>query len=210
MKKTISILAALLVFLSACTAATAENKAIIIDNPTLTEWAIQYTVQLLLMQKEGNPVEHDTGNGSILSYEQNIRYGANGERVLDGGLYSENGIYTLGMGAGVDRDDLWYVTLTFGSNADPKIVANNTRCMICAFEDLDKAFSESDETKAIFEEILAILTQGNGDVGFEINGKLLMRKELGNGLFIVGVDSVTFYNAFYAGSLKDYYTLSNE
>ena len=41
MKKTISILAALLVFLSACTAATAENKAIIIDNPTLTEWAIQ-------------------------------------------------------------------------------------------------------------------------------------------------------------------------
>jgi hypothetical protein len=82
--------------------------------------------------------------------------------------------------------------------------------MICAFEDLDKAFSESDETKAIFEEILAILTQGNGDIGFEINGKLLMRKELGNGLFIVGVDSVAFYNAFYAGSLKDYYTLSNE
>ena len=210
MKKGISFLAAI-IFLMVCVPVMGETADMIrIENSTLTEWVKEYTSLLLLMKENGNAVEMDTGNGIICSYEQDIRFGVNGERVLDGGIYSENGIYMLGMGAGVDQDDLWYVTLTFGPNVDQQIVTNNTLCMIYAFGDLYRLFSESEESKDTFVEILDMLTSGNESVGFELNGKLLMRKELGNGQFIVGVDSVAFYNAFYAGSLENYYKLTNE
>ncbi len=211
MKRTAALIAALMIFCLFCSAAWGDASGTIrIENPTLLEWNGRYKALLLSVLQSGGPAETDSANGIISSREQNIRTAAGGERVLDGGLYSDHGIYVLGMGAGVDREDLWYVTLTFGPEADPELIRNNARCMIYAFEDLYRLFTESEDGPVLFDEILDALATGKESVGFVAGGKLLMRMELGSGRFILGVDSLAFYNAFYAGVLENIYRLTEE
>lgn len=209
MKKTFLIfLACIMLFCSLeATAAGKNDQLLVIDNPTLISWSATFSTLQLLLQESGKPVDFCSDNGSIGYYERNVRTGAHGERVADGGAYSQDGNYILGMGAGVDREDLWYVTLTFGPQSDPDQCFNNTLCMLYAFDDLFSVFSGEDGDTSLITDVMELLVRTEETVGIQINQKVLMRKEIGNGQFIVGVDSLAFYEAFYAGSLTTYYNL---
>lgn len=205
MKKRIALLLVGLLLFGCLTAGCAEGM-LILDNPVLIGWAVNYGAMELLMQEQGIPMDSHGVNGSISYYEKNIRTGANGERVADGGAYSKQGTYMLGMGAGVDQEDLWYVTMTFNAGADKDQCANNVFCMLYAFDDLRETLSAS-ENDGLLQEMINMLVGDNGTFGIQLNGKIIMRKELGNGQVIIGVDSIPFYEAFYAGSLTEYYNL---
>ena len=205
MKKIIALILALILATGAVGLALADDL-LILDNPTLIEWSATCTALQLVMQSQNLPVDLCSDNGSIGYYEKNIRKGSNGERVADGGTYSQKKTYMLGMGAGVDREDLWYVTMTYSTDTNIDECYNNVACMLLAFEDIHALLNGSEDEKALLEDILNRLVLQSGSVGFQYNGKVLMRKDIGQ-QFIIGVDSVAFYEAFYAGSLTEYYNL---
>lgn len=198
------VLACLL--LSVCATAGWAEEMKILDNPVLIEWAINCAAMELIVEQEGISIDRHEANGSISYYEKNIRFGANGERVADGGTYSKQGTYMLGMGAGVDQEDLWYVTMTFNPGVDKDQCANIIFCMLYAFNDLRETLS-AEGNEGLLQEIINQLVGDNGTFGIQLNQKIIMRKELGNGQVIIGVDSIPFYEAFYAGSLTEYYNL---
>lgn len=218
MKKVFSLLAALILLAGAAGPAGAEEPAgteepagaeeelLILENPSLITWSACFAVLQLTMQSKGLPVDFSTDNGIIGYYEKNIRTGANGERVADGAAFSEKNSYMLGMGAGVDREDLWYVTMTFGADTDPGVCYNNVTCMLLAFDDISALMGGDEDEQELLNGMLDRLVFQSGSVGFQYGGKVLMRKDLGS-RFIIGVDSLAFYEAFYAGSLTEYYNL---
>ena len=202
MKKALPLLLALLLLCCAAGAASAD-ELLYLENPTLTQWSATNSALQLTLRKEGMPVDLSGDNGVIAYYEKNVRTGVNGERVADGGTYSEKNTYMLGMGAGVDREDLWYVTMTYNAGTDLEECYNNTVCMLLAFDDLYVLMAGTEDEAALLDGILGRLTT-EGSVGFQVGGKVLMRKDIG-GQFIIGVDSVAFYDAFYPNSLEEYY-----
>ncbi|MDR9831737.1 hypothetical protein RCJ22_39820, partial [Vibrio sp. FNV 38] len=144
MKKAVSVLVALIMLLTLSSAAYAERGELLeLNNPTLTEWALARGALQLTCEKNGYPVDYDHCNGSILYYANDVRYGVNGEAVADAGAYSDQGSYILGAGAGIDRDDLWYVTMTYSGIDNQQMCEVNVMCMIYAFEDLYTLFTSS-------------------------------------------------------------------
>ncbi len=205
MKKIISAL--LILALVACiTGFASADELLTLENPTLVAWSVKNTAMQLTLQQQGLPVDFSNDNGIIRYYEKDIRTGANGERVADGGAYSEKNTYMIGMGAGVDLEDLWYVTMTYSIDTNIDECYNNVACMLVAFDDIRALMGGNEDEQALLNGILDRLVLESGSVGFQYGGKVLMRKDIGS-QFIIGVDSKAFYDAFYAGSLTEYYNL---
>ncbi len=205
MKKGIALFVVLTLLTGMAGPGTAENL-LDVENPTLINWSINNSVLLLQLMSSGCDVD-PTGDNGIIHYRKNdVRTGSGGEKVADGGAYSQKGTYMLGMGAGVDREDLWYVTMTFRADGDEDMRYYNVFCMLAAFDDLYALMAGSEDESALFEGMLDRLVLQEGSVGIQYGGKVLMRKDLGTSI-IIGVDSLPFYEAFYAGSLTEYYNL---
>ena len=204
MRKCLSLLLAFLLPVIAA-GAMAEEAPETLENPVLTDWSMTFTALQLVFMGKGLPVEFSADTGIISYYEKNVRTGSGGERVADGGTYSENRSYMLGMGAGVEREDLWYITMTYDAGTDMETCYNNTACMLLAFNDIKALWDGGEDEHALAEAILDRLVNQPGSVGIQYGGKVFIRIDRGS-RFIVGVDSLEFYEAFYADSLEEYYS----
>ncbi len=203
MRKRIAALTAALVL--ACLAPLSGALALSrLENPALTAWADAFTVIQLAYMGENKAVDL-TGTDGVIYYNAfENRISADGQRVADGATFSEDGNYMLGMGAGVNNDALWYVTMTFRSGGDAGLCRNMTECMLLSFEDLAQMFGEDPE---LMEDICDALVHDGNPTGIQLNGKVLFRKPISETAFIIGVSSLEFYRAFYYGTLGDYINL---
>lgn len=198
MKKFLSLLLAAAMLLG-CASALADDSYI--ENQNLAAWAAYYSALHEAAANNGQKLADTCMPYGNVKYTPgyNVRScGVKGKDVADDGLYSDNGTFTMGMGAGVKDESLWYVSFTYDDATDRQVKVANTMFMIQALM-LPGIIGELDQDTII--QIASKLVGATGDVAYEVDGMVLCAKpQFG----LVMANSKAFYDAYYPNSIKDY------
>lgn len=199
MKKFLSLFLAAAMLLS-CTAALADDGTI--QNPYFSAWAVNYLDWHIYMSEEQGLKLDDICVPDIsLRYIPGYTVRTNGVKdqdVTDDGWYSANGTFTMGAGAGVTDDSLWYVSFTYYDSVDALVKEANTVFMVNALMDA-AIIGELDENTLV--EIETALIDATDNVAFEVDGMVLCAKPM---FGLVMANSKAFYDAYYPNSIADY------
>ncbi len=174
-------------------------------NAKLSDWYRSY-------YKRVHSLESYTGDRGpatdmvMINYSE-TRKSMDGEEVADGGMTSLGGTFSIGVGSGVDNEELWYATLTFPADIDEQVMEINTLMAVAACQAVGIDFGDDDE---IIYTLAGFLCYSEGDAAVEIGDLVLATKILSGGQRLVMFDSLDFYNGFYAGSIEDYTVLTGE
>ena len=209
MKKTLVLFVVLTMLMSV------NVKAESIENPNLVKWAEEYLSWHLTLMAQDEPVmleDSMTFSGRINYNEEDARTGYNGKKAADGGTYSENGTFSLGAGAGLDDDNLWYVSFTYEKNADSDVMLYNTYFMLLSSEDLLDGLSDAGLDNSEAGKFAAKMTQqlllSEEDMAIQTGNVVAVSKKLSTGQRLVALETVDFYEEFYKGSIENYITIS--
>ena len=211
MKRLLTVLALVLALVLAVAllplSAFAQDEYEFVVNPNLELWSQYYQALHLNMLADGEALSDSILPGArILYMENNVRRGSGGERVIDGGMTSEHGTFTIGMGAGVDDDALWYLSFSYNANADLDVIMYNTLFTLIALE-------AAELMPELDTEYLTIVAQAminsDEDIAMEVGDLVLAGKWLGSGQRLVLVNSLPFYDAFYLGTIENYISLND-
>ena len=201
MKRTLSLLL-VTVLLLACASALGETAYEVLVNPTLAEWAEGFfTYNLMLLQNEIYLSDNIIPSANIIYNPAYVRSGSDGQRIADGGVTSEEGTFSVGMGAGIDDETMWYVTFTYNTNADREVIIYNTVNMLMAFRAIGAL---GDVESDLIVDLTDALLSSTESVAYELGDAVVAVKQLDNGQLLIMVDSLEFYNAFYKGSIANY------
>lgn len=195
--------------------ALAELKTL--DNPHLIKWNEIFTMLTLNSFSENPGGEYVLSSGTINYDPDTMRSNSEGIHMADGGFTSSEGSYSLGQGASPEAEDMWYVSFTYTQDTDWQIIVDNTINMVfaCAYmadvpEDgtpIADGFGETDEERSdTIQSILMVLLASEEAIAVEVGDFVFISKPLGNQLLIT-FDTLAFYNAFYKGSIENYFIL---
>lgn len=213
MKRIISLLLCLTLTCSAVGAFAAE-----LVNPYVETYCNLYVKFMVSIAEDlGDPEFYDHfafSSGKILYYPQDVRTGYTGQKVADGGTSNSLGTCTFGCGAGVDNENLWYVTNTFSAGADQLAI---TACalVMCyvAWPMCPELGADADEAYENASILADLLLNCNVSTAYQIGNVVFFvkpldgRSPLNGGMFIIGVNSLDFYNEFYYGTIPNYIVL---
>ena len=199
----VCLLTLLLVF--AALPAGAEIREL--EDPQLMMWCEIFSLLTLDSAADNPGGEYVSATGKIAYDPASMRSNGAGVSMADGGLLSGEGSYTLGMGASPDHTDMWYVSFTYSADTDTQVIIDNTVNMVFAASVMTDTFGETeDEIMENMNSIVYGLLGSNEDIAVEVGEFVFAAKHLGNQLLIMA-DSLDFYNAFYKGSIANYFYL---
>lgn len=209
-KKTLVLFVVLTILMSV------NVKAESIENPNLVKWAESYLACHLTLLMQDEPVMLDdsmTFSGKINYDESMIRWGnGSGKEVVDGGVGSAKGTFAIGAGAGLDDDNLWYVSFTYEKNVDSDVMLYNTYFMLLSSEDLLDGLSDAglddSETEKIMIQITQQLLMPEEDIAIQTGNMVAVSKKTDAGQRLIALETVDFYEEFYKGSIENYITIS--
>lgn len=213
MKRIVSLL--LCLFL-ACSAAGAFADELV--NPYITTHCEMYIHFMLSAAESLNDMEFLDNfaftAGKILYNRRDTRIGYTGQRVADGGAMNDLGTCTIGCGAGVDNEELWYVTNTFSAGMEPHVLSTSALAMFLSAWPMCPAMgADADEAYENAGALADLLLSCNVSTAYQIGNLVFFckpldgRAPLNGGMFILGVNSLDFYNEFYYGTIPNYIVL---
>ena len=180
-----------------------------IENKTLSAISLQYCItSKTFADTDSEEVDYcNTAIDKIYYKESNLRAAKDDKRpVADGGYYSYNRTFDVGVGSGTTDDKLWYITLTFNKETTPKTMFNNTASLIFASAE-HGAYLGKDTGEYLQNaiELAVYLLDSDKDTAIEISeSEVVFKKALNKDTILIGLDSIELYNAFYKGSIDDY------
>lgn len=187
------------------------NEMCTLENPDIMKFAEHYAGFHLDLMSRDEPMflsDNILFGGKINYNEDDARVGYSGKKVADGAIYSEYGTFMIGCGAGIEDEDLWYVSFTYEKNADPDVMLYNTYFMMGSSEDFFNALMESgydeEEQDELMMEILQELLTTKEPIAIETGDVVFVSKELGSGQRLIVLDSKEMYEEFYKGSIDNY------
>lgn len=210
MKRIVALILCLTLSLS-CSGALALSELI---NPNVSQFCfyyMQYAMALSESVDDFSILEKLAFSaGKIGYFDHDARTGYTGQKVADGGASNQLGTCTLGVGAGLSNENLWYVTNTYYPGLDYLTLRVSAISMILASDGLGVSLGEDDTAVATAMELADMLLASTESTAYQLDDvvyfcKLLDgRTPLEGGMFILGVNSLEFYNEFYYGSIKNY------
>ncbi|MDD3411716.1 MAG: hypothetical protein PHY12_13010 [Eubacteriales bacterium] len=194
------ILAMLLIAAMLCTAsAVCAEELQTLTNPYITAWGQLYTEALNIekmtdMALFSEPKIHYADSG----VRNGLKTGASGAVVANGGVHSQKETFTVGMGAGVDNPELWYVSFVFtGKTSEQDLVYTVAAMLIgCHAVGLDLSTGDGEYEEHVMQ-VLEKLLSGKRPLMIEANGLVLVAKDLGDGQQLFAVDSLAYFDDFY-------------
>lgn len=205
MKRIIALsLMLLLLLFGSC--ALAEYKELL--NPNLDIWCNNYNSFFLSMFAEGGDYSGDSilMGGKIIYDPTQTRVSYYGDAVADGGLSSTKGTYMVGMGAGVENEDLWYISFTFGANASGDDIVQHSMCAMLACLPLGLNLGDGESAVDNLTALLMPLLTSEKDIAIKYCDLVFVKKDLG-GKLLFSIDSNDFYDGFYAGTISNFLDL---
>lgn len=215
MKRIASLILCIILVLNFTGAFAAELNELI--NPYAESFCTQYTLFTLLLCDDAlndinvlDNLAFSTGN--IRYFSSDARKGYTGQKVADGGAMNELGTCTIGVGAGIDNEDLWYVTNTYSGGLDYQTLLISAVAMCMASNGLGVNLgTDIDEVVNTSMQLAKMLISCTETTAYQLDDVVYLCKLLDNrsplegGMFILGVESLDFYNEFYYGSVENYY-----
>lgn len=188
-------IALILCLLLALPAARADEKA----NPSVAAWCDAYNTLMLNISSNLSDVLLVSGN---IQYAASDIDQSRGVSMVYGGAYSPESTYAIGMGSGLENDDLWYVSFTY-YNAQAKDIQYTMLCSILSSLAVGVDLGGQDEAMESARYILSALISADSDVAMELDGVVFVFKSLSSGL-LFALDSKAYYDTFYKGSISNY------
>lgn len=189
--------------------APAEIKTL--ENPHLINWCNIFIMLTMNEYSENPGGEYIVASGKIMYDTTSMRSNGKGIHMADGGVSEEGGSYELGIGASPEDEGMWYVSFTYTQDTDMEIIVQNTINMVYACASMSEGYTDgfgaTDDER--YDNILLIVQAllGSEDaIAVEVGDYVFVSKPLGNQLLIT-FDTLEFYDAFYKGSVKNYYVL---
>lgn len=214
MKRILALIVCLTLALS-CSGALALEELINPNAEVLCSTYFMYTMALAESVENYGILENLTFSaGKIGYFPSDARTGYTGQKVADGGATNELGTCTLGVGAGIDNENLWYVTNTYSAGLDYLTLRVSAISMVMASHGLGVNLGDDAETAiATAMDLADLLLASTTATAYQLDDVVYFCKPLDSraplegGMFILGVNSLEFYNEFYYGTIKNYYVI---
>ena len=180
-----------------------------LQNPTLLSWCDAYNAYYLAFMDSSDDFSGDSIllGGNIVYDPTQTRKSYYGDAVADGGLTSTLGTYVVGMGAGVENEDLWYVSFTFDASAKENDVLVHSMCAVLASQAGGLYLGEGEEVGEMVNLLLNPLLSSSEDLAVKYCDIVLVSKHLSGGKLLLSIDSYDFYDGFYAGTVANFIDL---
>lgn len=177
-------------------------------NETLTTYTAAYRGYMDQLLPQAPDLDSFPCIHSIGYMPKAYRTTTDGVPIADGYCSSLNGSFSVGAGCGIGEEypDYWYVACTFTPDTGKDTVQANTQMLLISLKKIGVSLGDdTDDADDVIKTIIDFLEE-TGSVSIEIGNVVFFRKEIGNGRFLIGVNSLPFYNGMYAGTEPNYLT----
>ena len=187
-------LALMLALLLPMTVALADTY----ENPKLAAFAEYYNAAI-----ESFGVSTVSISGTIAYDKSSVWTSTDGVRMIAGAVEDREKLTTINLGCGLDDDSYWYVAFEIGDTPNSEDFKGFFTSAVCAIAlaEMDYFGSDSDTMVANFNVLYKKLLGYGSDVAVLHNDVLYGVKYLGEGTSLFFIDSMPYYEAFYANSM---------